>query len=388
MKHFDIIILGAGASGCMCALTAGKTGKKILLIDKLAKAGKKLMATGNGRCNLSNHKVFPSDKFYNQNINKYLNRFNNAATIDYFMSIGLFTQSDDEGRVYPYSNSAKSVIDVINNQISNYDNIQLSLENEVHSIEKDFNMFKVESSQGEFTCDRLVIATGGKSAEKIFEKFNLKFKPFVPSLVALKTENTRLLDGVRISDAKLEAKCGEKVYTEIGEILFKDSGLSGIVTFNASTLFSRENNFNGSLKIDLMPTCNLENVKNILKLRQKINLKIKNLFDGMFVSQIGYHILNKVKIEDEERNASTLTEKEIEKLALAIKNITLNVKGYYGNNQVHSGGIILDELTDNLESKKVKNLFFCGEVCDVDGICGGYNLQWAWTSGHIVGESL
>lgn len=388
MKHYDVIIIGAGASGCMCALTAAKSGKSILIIDKLARAGKKLMATGNGRCNLTNHNIFPSEKFYNKNINKYLNRFNNNETISFFMNMGLLVYSDNEERIYPFSNTAKSVIDVINNQLNKYPNITLSLENEVQNIENINNIFKINSSKGNFSCNKLVIATGGKSAENFFEKLNLSSKPFIPSLVALKTESTRALDGIKVSDVKIEATCEGKTYIEIGEVLFKDSGISGIVSFNASTLFARQNKFNGNIKIDLLPTFKFDGVKNLLRERRQINVKIKNLFDGMFVSQLGFYILNKAKIENEERNSFSLTEEEIEKLAFAIKNINLKVKGHYDNNQVHSGGIALEDLTDNLESKKYKNLFFCGEVCDVDGICGGYNLQWAWTSGHIVGENL
>ena len=388
MKNFDFIILGAGASGCICALTASKSGKNILVIDKLTKAGKKLMATGNGRCNLSNQNIFPSVKYFNQDIDKFLKRFDNKDTLDYFANIGLISYSDSEGRVYPFSNSAKSVIDVFNNQFENNKNVTLSLENEVTKVEKYENSFIVYSAKGNFSCEKLIVATGGKSAENIFENFELNSKPFVPSLVAIKTENTRSLEGVRISNAKIKASCKGKSYTETGEILFKDSGISGIVSFNSSTLFARNNDFDGTITIDLMPDYNLENIVELLKSRRHLNVKIKNLFDGMFVSQVGYYILNKVKIENEERPVSTLSDKEIERLAYTIKNISLKVKGHYENNQVHSGGIMLADLTKNLESKKIKNLYFCGEVCDVDGICGGYNLQWAWTSGRIVGESL
>ena len=388
MKHFEIIILGAGASGCMCALTACNSGKDILIIDKLAKVGKKLMATGNGRCNLSNTNILPTNKYYNTDIDEYISRFDVTATLELFQNLGLCTQKDEEGRIYPITNSAKSVIDVINNELSKYKNITLSLENKVIKVEKQEENFIVITKNGDFSCKKIVVAMGGKSGEEILNKFKIKYKPFVPSLVALKTESTRLLEGVKISNVELEAFCGNRKYCEIGEILFKDSGISGIVTFNISTLFARENNFSGEIKIDLMPEIKKDELVEVLMDRKKLSVKIKNFFDGMFVSQIGYHILNKVEINNEERLYSTLTENEIEKLAFAIKNINLKVKGNYDNNQVYSGGVKLDELTENLECKNIKNLYFCGEICDVDGICGGYNLQWAWTSGHIVGENL
>lgn len=171
-------------------------------------------------------------------------------------------------------------------------------------------------------------------------------------------------------------------------MLFKDNGISGIVTFNISTLFARQANFQGHIKIDLMPQLSYGGLCEFLKDRRQSPLPVKNFFDGLFVPQVGYYILNKVKISNEEKPCIELTHEEIEKMAFEIKNMTLNVKGHYDNNQVYSGGVLLEDLTDNLESKSVNNLYFCGEVCDVDGICGGYNLQWAWTSGRIVGESL
>lgn len=388
MKHFDIIILGAGASGCICALTASKTGKSILIIDKMTKAGKKLMATGNGRCNLTNLNMYPSEKYFNRNISCFLNRFNEVQTILFFDKLGLMTYADEEGRVYPFSNSAKSVIDVINNGLSKNKNISISLENEILNTEKQNDIFVVSTSKGEFSCNQLVVASGGKCAEGILKNFGLKTKEFTPSLVALKTQSTRNLDGVRISNAKLQAICENEKFCETGEVLFKDSGVSGIVAFNASTIFARKNNFNGEINIDLMPDVSHDKLKQILLKRKELKVKISNFFDGMFVSQVGFCILNLTKIENEERLCCTLTEKEIEQFAKHIKNFAFKVKGHYENNQVHSGGVLIEELTENLESQKIKNLFFCGEVCDVDGKCGGYNLQWAWTSGYIVGESL
>lgn len=388
MKHYDIIILGAGASGCMCAITAGKRGKNVLVIDKLAKAGKKLLATGNGRCNLTNEKIFPSETFYNQNIDCYLKRFNNNNCMDFFMESGLLLHADEQGRFYPFTNSAKSVVDVLNNEMAKYQNITLSHENEALEVEKNNDTFIVKTAKDNYSCQKLVVATGGKTAKNIFEEFKLPFIPYTESLVALKTQNTRNLENVKVSGVSIEAKCQNKIFKQTGEILFKDSGVSGIAVFNVSTLFARLNDYCGEIKIDLMPIFNEKALTNHLKDRRKINVKIKNFFDGMLVKEIGYYILNQVKIDNEDRSCVFLTDKEIESMAYYIKNMVLKVKGRYDNNQVYSGGIELNGLNENLESKKIKNLFFCGEVCDVDGICGGYNLQWAWTSGHIVGESL
>ncbi len=385
MKEYNVIIIGSGASGCICAIEAAKKGKNILLIDKQSTAGKKLMVTGNGRCNITNTTIFPSINFYNQNIDKYFSVFSSNDAISYFKNMGLICYADDEGRVYPISNSAKSAVDIINNTLSKYSNITLSLNNTFENVEYRNKCYYVKTSSGEFSSKQLVIATGGNTAQQITSKFNITTKPFTESLVALKTNTTKNLEGIRLSPVNIRIKTSP-VYDK-GEILFKDSGISGIVAFNISSYFSRKNDFNGELIIDLLPNYSEEELIALIKDRKKLNLSINKMFDGIFVPAVAYEILNKCKI-DENRNTTQLKTEEIKQLVKMIKSFTFKVKSHYNNNQIFSGGVLLTELTENLESKKQKDLFFCGEVCDVDGICGGYNLQWAWTSGYIVGVSL
>lgn len=385
MKEFDVIIIGAGASGCICAIEAAKKNKNILIIDKQTIAGKKLMITGNGRCNITNLKTLPSSLYFNQNIDEYLKIFSSAQTISYFKSLGLVCYADNEGRVYPISNSAKSVIDIINNTLLNYENISFSLNNTCEDINFKNNLYIVKTNLGEFQSKQLVIATGGNTLTEMLNKFNIKSKPFTESLVALKTTSTKNLEGLRLSPVEIKVKGSDIV--DKGEILFKDSGISGIVAFNISSYFSRKNNFNGELILDLLPNLSEEELINLLKDRQKLNLQINKMFDGIFLPAVAYMVLNKCKI-DESRTTKQLSIDEIVKLVKTIKNYVLTVKSYYNNNQVYSGGVLLSELKHSLESKTQKGLYFCGEICDVDGICGGYNLQWAWTSGYIVGVSL
>lgn len=125
----------------------------------------------------------------------------------------------------------------------------------------------------------------------------------------------------------------------------------------------------------------------MLVARKNLNVKISNFFDGLFVNQIAYEILNRSKV-DENRSSIKLSEKEIQSFVKIIKHLDFAIKGFYNNNQVYSGGVELDALTDDLECKNIENLYFCGEICDVDGECGGFNLQWAWTSGFIVGSKI
>ena len=387
MKEFDAIIIGGGASGCFCAITALEKHKNILLVDKGPYPAKKLLVTGNGRCNLTNKQVFPSKDFYNQNIDAYLNQCPPLKTLKIFQKLGLVCYEDKEGRVYPISNSAKSVVDVINNYFAKNKNITILSNCNVEKVEFLNGKYIVNCNGENFVAAKIVVATGSQSGIKFAEQFNIKSKPFTPSLVALKTENTKYLEGTRLSPVKISAIINDMQVKDEGEILFKDCGISGIVAFNISSYFARQGNFEGEIFLDLSPTYSQKDLFSLLCERKKLELPINKMFDGLFLPQIGYLILNKCKI-DEKRLTNRLKSEEIEKISKIIKNLPLKVKSHYDNNQVFSGGICLSELSEKLECKNQKGLYFCGEVCDVDGLCGGYNLQWAWTSGFIVGENI
>lgn len=384
MKYSDVIIIGGGASGSFCTLFASKN-QKITIIDNQNKIAKKILVTGNGRCNLTNKNI--SYENYNQNIQPYLNKFNANQTLDFFKSIGLETYFDEQGRVYPLSNSAKSVQEVLQNQIEKR-NIDVKLETEVTNITKNEDNFILETTKGIFSCKKLVVATGGNSMLKTLKNLNINYKTFSPSLVSLKTKISKNLANVKLSNVKVTAtNTFGQSKSDFGEVLFKESGLSGICIFNLSTIYSRVKNFKGLISIDLLPNLSYEEVYNLLFQRRQLKININRFFDGLFVREIGYEILNRIKI-DENRSSMALSSNELHYFTKQIKNLQFDVVDCYQNNQVFSGGVNLEDLTLNLESKKNKNLFFCGEICDVDGICGGYNLQWAWTSGKIVGEAL
>ena len=378
---YDTIIIGAGASGCMCALMTKN--KNFAVIDKANKVAKKLLVTGNGRCNLTNLDI--EDKFYNTQIKKYVDKFSLNDTLEFFKSLGLVL-SYEEGRVYPLSNSAKSVVDVIDNQFVKRQ-IPVYLEHTVTKIEHKDNVFYIQTDKNDFSCRRLVVASGGNSVVDFLKENNIKFRDFCPSLCSIKTGSTRNLANVRVHDALLTVSNGVESKSERGEVLFKESGISGIVAFNLSSFYARNNNFNGKLYIDLLPDISEKEVFNLLTDRKTLCLPIPQFFDGLFVRDLGYEILNRVKI-DEKRTSDKLTDIEIANLSKLIKKLAFEVKGFYPNNQVYSGGVFLDALDESLQCKTLSNLFFCGEVCDVDGICGGYNLQWAWTSGAIVGRAI
>ena len=385
MNIYDVIIIGGGASGCLASIFASKKYKNILIIDKQNKLAKKILVTGNGRCNLSNYNI--NSEKYNQNIDSFLNQFSVQDTLNFFKSIGLETYFDNENRIYPISNSAKSVVDVLTNAIDSL-NIKYELNCEVEDIEKN-NIFTIKTNKGQFLTNKLIIATGGNSMLNILEKFNLDIKNIKPSLVSIKTNSTKNLANTRISNVKVSLvnKNNSKLYSENGEVLFKENGISGICIFNISSILARLNEKDSKISIDLLPFVSKDKLTNMLIKRKALNLPINKFFDGIFVNSVAYEILNRAKI-NENRFSTQLTANEIEKFSQIIKNFDFTIKGLYDNNQVFAGGIKLSSLSSSLESKKIENLYFCGEICDVDGLCGGYNLQWAWTSGKIVGENI
>lgn len=382
MKEFDVIILGGGASGCMCALNCSN--KSVAIIDNNNKIAKKLLVTGNGRCNITNLHIESS--FYNTNIDKFLHRFNSQDTLTFFEKLGLICYHDEEGRFYPLSNSAKSVTEVIENALEKR-NVKLFLNQSVVKVEKNGDKFHIKTLQDEFTCSKLVLALGKFDGE-LLKDFKLDAIKTIPSLVAIKANVSRGLANTKVKDVLVKAYLNSgALKIEKGEVLFRENGLSGIVIFNLSSMFARNKKFEGKVVINLLPQYDKKALFKMLKERTKINLPLSKFFDGLFVRQVGYEILTRAKL-DESKDSENLTKEELELLCHIIQNLEFKVLGHLDNSQVTSGGLSLNNFNENLEAKNIPNLFACGEICDVDGQCGGYNLQWAWSSGYIVGQNL
>lgn len=380
----SIAILGGGASALMCACFI-KDNVSVDIIEENDKVGKKILATGNGRCNLSN--VNMNKYSYSCDINKYLNRFSVVQTIDFFKSIGLITYVDEEGRIYPFSNSAVSVLEVLKNYLSNKSNIHFLTGKKVLDLEKVGEEFKVILQDEILSYNKVVVALGNKADLTMFNKFNISTKPFTPSLCALKTTKNKNLAGVRVDNVRVV--CKDVNFDEQGEILFREDGVSGIVIFNLSAYLARNNNYNTDILLDFVPNLTEQDLFQMLKNRVNLlkNYKIDNFLTGIFIKQLNYDLMQRLKF-DLDKKVSLLTDNQILSLAKLIKNYHINTLGYLNNNQVCSGGVELKSLDNNLQAKNIDGLFFIGEVVNVDGVCGGYNLQWSWASGKIVGENL
>ncbi len=376
-------IIGGGASALMCACFARGD---VTIFEKAEKCGKKILATGNGRCNLTNKNM--NGYSYNVNISEYIKRFNVEQTLSFFNSIGLETYFDEEGRCYPVSNTATSVLSVLKNYIQTKKNIKINSEKCVKNIKFNEKSYIIEFEDGNFDIfDKVIVATGKDTNLSVFDKFNIKYKKFVPSLCSLKTEKHKNLSGVRVSDVCVY--CEKLNFKEKGEILFKDDGISGIVIFNLSAHMARLNNYCHSIYIDFLPNVDITTLKQKLMQRKNkfINFNADNFLTGFFHKELNFELLKRCNI-NLNKPVANLNEKNMDVLCTQIKEFSLKTFGAFDNNQVCSGGIELKDLNENLESKNNKGLYFIGEVCDVDGVCGGYNLQWAWTSGKIVGENL
>lgn len=379
MKNFDTIIIGGGASGLMCALNIDN--KSVLVLEKQDKIGKKILVTGNGRCNLTNKKL--SSIYYNTSkVDNFFSRFNNFSTLEYFHSIGLETYCDGEGRFYPISNYSASVLDIMRLSLNKKSNVTILTNNSAEKISYVNNKYVVFTNEESFKCDNLVFATGG-NFNNIFD-FDIHFTPFSPALCGLKTEKNKGLNGIKQKNVIVKFDNNE-TYSQKGEILFKDNGISGICIFNLSMHY--DNLQNKFLDIDLLPNYSENELFELLKYKTTIFDKCENLLTGLFQKQLCFTILEKANIELM-KNCKQLTFDEIKTICHTIKHYKEQILGLENNNQIFNGGVSLENLTDNLEYVGHKNLFFIGEACDVSGECGGYNLQWAWTSGTISAQAI
>lgn len=390
MKRFDVIIIGGGASGMF--LASELAGRRVALIEANDRVGKKLLATGNGKCNLTNLDM--NIVHYNRPsfVETYLDRFDAHDTIASFERMGLITKVIDK-RVYPYSECASTVLDILRDAMQKC-GTEVFTGHIVNSVEYFADTYTVggvtkvdgQTKSFSFTADNVVLATGsnatfGRNSNNLFTALGHTAREFTPALVPIKTnkEPIKGLSGVRV---KAGVRCGARY--EVGEVLFKDFGVSGIAVFNMSSEIARGKLKIGSnLTIDFMPEYSVGEVESLL--RKRGNVRVGELLTGTFHSKVVDRILWASGVNPED-----LAQPKISAIARTIKTYTLKIEGLCDSSlsQVMSGGLNIREFDHNLMSMKSKNAFAIGEALDVDGDCGGYNLQWAWTSARVVAEYI
>ena len=392
-------IIGGGAAGMAAALAASENENvQVILLERQARVGKKLSATGNGRCNLTNlhanHQSYHGEEPWFAST--ALIRYDVADTLAWFRSLGLFTVAEDSGRVYPYSDQANSVVDVLRFALEK-PNIRLETGFEVEKVKKNGDGFLVEGTGGVLMCDRLIIACGGlagtklggsMSGYKLLRSFGHKCTKLRPTLVQLKSSwpGAASLKGVRANCHAQIFHNGEVFARSRGEIQFTEFGLSGPVIFEISRDVCSDRG-DWVCKLDLLPEIEENVLKNELLRRKTTNLPVSELLTGILHNRLGRVLTKNVGISDYVPVAQ-LEDYEIDAVCKAVKGFEVNLTEPMGMDsaQVTAGGIVTREFfPETMESKLVPGLYACGEVLDIDGDCGGYNLQWAWSSGRLAG---
>ena len=410
MVYHDLIIIGGGASGLMAAIVAKDFGVDVAIIEGNDRIAKKILATGNGRCNITNNTISsPFTTFHSENTDFFLetlNSFTIEDTKSLFLSLGLPLTELENGKMYPKSLQASSVIDIFRMALDDRQ-IPLYTNCKVTSVDKkkDFTLCTNNSEYEKFCCNKLILSCGGKAASKtgsdgsgykLSKLLGHNIIEPLPGIVQLKLDYPYLkaLSGIKFDGSATILINDKAVRTERGEILFTDYGISGPPIMQLSYYASKAlyNDSKVTLRIDMFPNESNEDIENFFTTHFSIfnYREISSALIGIINKKLISTILKDVGIKDIHLPCGNIDWKYINRLINKFKKWDFNCIGTNGfpNAQVTVGGVNTSEVNSTtLESKLVKNLYFCGEILDVHGDCGGFNLQWAWSSGYVAGKS-
>ena len=411
MIDHDLIIVGGGASGLTAAITAKDFGIDVAIIEGTDRIGKKILTTGNGRCNISNRSINdPTLNYYSYNKEfnfSPLNKFTVDDTLNFFLSLGLPIVELKNSKLYPQSLQASSVVDILKMAIEDryipvYTNCKIK---DIHK-DKKFILSTANDDYKLFTSNKLILACGGKTAPKtgsdgsayyLAKNLGHSIIDQLPGIVQLKLDYPHLkgLSGVKF-DGYATLKIDYDIYRkDFGEILFTDYGISGppILQISAHASKALKENKKVEISVDMMPEHTSESIEDFIECHFAIlgHRPITNALIGVINKKLIPIFLKDCGINNIQTPCYELSWKEKKTIIDKLKNWTFICNGTNGFNQaqVTIGGINTKEINyDTLESNLVKNLYFCGEILDVHGDCGGFNLQWAWSSGHTVAKSI
>ena len=396
IKNTKIVIIGAGASGLITSIFLARNNFNVTIYEKNNKVGKKLLATGNGRCNITNTTISLNNFYSNSDIKllkDILDTFDFQKCKQFFNNIGVEFTEGENGRIYPMSQTSSSIVNSLE-FIAIQAGVTINLNSEIKNIDYQDNQFILNNS---LIYDKLIISTGSIAMPKLgsndsgynfAKQFNHTIiKPF-PSLVQLVSSNKNLdiISGVKIQGS---------IANKTGDILFTKYGISGstILEISREISYKLQHTKEIIISIDTIPTISKNKLIDTLLQRVKIlgDKDIYSWLDGILNKKLARYILDNSNISRSIKYAKFLNRQDILKLVHTIKNLKFTVidtKGFESS-EVAAGGIDLTQINLNtMESKKQKNLFFTGEVIDVDGDCGGYNLHWAWASGYVCANSI
>ncbi|MBQ1264499.1 MAG: aminoacetone oxidase family FAD-binding enzyme [Oscillospiraceae bacterium] len=397
-----VLIIGGGASGMMAALTAAKNPENhVTLLERHARVGRKLLATGNGRCNLTNRNL-TAKNYHGKDpafILPALEELSVEQTLAFFRSLGLVTVTEENGKVYPLSDQAGSVVDVLRFALDAA-GVQVVCSCDVIDVKKKARGYQAAAATGEtYFGDKLIIAAGGCAGKKLggthsgyrlLGMLGHSCTELCPSLVQIKTDPTyvRALKGVRADACMTLKQQGHAAAQTVGEVQFTEFGVSGPIAFELSRAASTGGK-EQTLLLDLFRGGSHEELLELLKEKtvRFAALETEELLTGILQTRLGKTIIRRAGL-DGQKPLGDLTQEDLGKVAALVKCFALDVEGVMGMDhaQVTAGGVPTSEFrADTLESRLALNVYATGEVLDIDGDCGGYNLQWAWSSGYLAG---
>ncbi|MCF6465826.1 NAD(P)/FAD-dependent oxidoreductase [Clostridium sp. Cult2] len=401
-----VLVVGGGAAGMMAAISARNQGADVIILERNNRVGRKILATGNGRCNYTN--VNLSIENYHGENKKFpyscLSQFNVDETINFFEVLGITPAIEEDGKVFPLSFQSSSVLDVLRFELE-YLDIEVMTEAYVVDIKNNNNNFILTLKDGrEIYGDRVILATGGNAAPNtgsdgngyvLAQELGHSLIEVFPGLVQLKLEGDlfKQVDGVKfIGTAGLYDK-NKLLKEDSGDILFTNYGISGppILQLSRTALYYLKKGKSIQLKVSIIHTRTQEELFDYLQYRfgfmPKKTIEIGLI--GLINKRLILPILNETAI-DKNKLIAHLSNEEVRKISAILTDLRFNIIGSksWDNAQITAGGIVTNEIENStMESKLVKGLFFAGEIMDIDGDCGGFNLQWAWSSGYVAGRN-
>ncbi len=407
-KHTGVAVIGGGASGFAAAIAAAQILKQpfsVTLLEGAPKVGRKLLATGNGRCNLTN--MHATVKHYYGNpgaVEAILHTYPPKRLIEWFREMGLLCKEETQGRVYPHSLQASSVLDMLRLRAETLQ-VETICEFPVCRLKNENGVFFIESVNGQtLIAKKVILATGGKAAPQLgcgingyalASSFGHIVTPLYPALTALKTppEFVKGLKGMRCPVTAVLKCNGKVICLEKGEVQFTEQGLSGICMFQ----FSRHvallcaKRRQPEVILDFMPEHTVFTITKQLEYTAQLfpNQPAAELLKGFINKLVGESIVKRVLSNKKNAAAKELRKTDLTNIANAIKGLAFPCIGVtdWKQAQTTAGGVSLRQISGNLESTRCKGLYFSGEILNIDGECGGYNLHWAWISGITAGKA-
>lgn len=406
MPKKRIAIIGAGASGMIAAITAARSGADVTVFERNDRVGKKLLATGNGQCNLTNLNC-DYTHFHGENphfVDNVFRSFSIKDTIDFFNSLGVLTVAENDGRMYPRTYQASTILDVLRFELE-LCGITVKNQTPIISVKKNRLDFTLQSEDTRFTSDIVIIACGSRASPQlggtssgieILKNLGHSSTDIFPVLVPLKTDfpHSRHLKGTKVL-AEISLIIDGKMSTkEYGEVLFTDYGLSGppVIQLSIPVNTALHQSKKVMCTVDLFPDKTLNELIEYLhkRISDKSTFSIETSLIGFINKRLIASVIHESGIADVKKMALGINSNEIIRIATTVKKWTFRITGSLSWNDAHvcAGGIKTSEFNSTtMESKLVKGLYAIGEVLDITGDCGGYNLQWAWSSGVVAGRS-